>query len=226
MSELVKIFKFYDETYNYTEIKKQSYYELTIKVSEKYSMENKIVYNITFENNFIKSSTLSNHFNNLIASRANPFALEGNHYECVFIVKNSLTEKIVEYLLMDHEELEKVSGETTAQQYKILIIEALSQFFDEMNSNISNIDPQSALTITATEEGSYYDITYMSIDSSKTPLAHLEEHQEGVYVIKNSLTEIMVEYLLMDYEELEKVCGKPSQIYKISIIEMLAKLWD
>jgi hypothetical protein len=124
---------------------------------------------------------------------------------------------------MDHEELEKVSGETTAQQYKILIIEALSQFFDEMNSNM---DPQSALTITPTEEGSYYDITYMSIDSSKTPLAHLEEHQEGVYVIKNSLTEIMVEYLLMDYEELEKVCGKPSQIYKISIIEMLAKLWD
>jgi hypothetical protein len=48
MSELVKIFKFYDETYNYTEIKKQSYYELTIKVSEKYSMENKIVYNISF----------------------------------------------------------------------------------------------------------------------------------------------------------------------------------
>ena len=141
MSELIKIFKFYDEfsIYSHFPIKIQPYYELTIIVREdkndieniEDSEDNISNYNITYKNNFIRSSTLPNEINKTILLRANPLAnLETEHKEGIYVVKNSLTEKIVEYLLMDFSDLKKVSGMTTPQQYKILIIEMLTKLWD------------------------------------------------------------------------------------------------
>ena len=51
----------------------------------------------------------------------NPFAyFEGlkDNFDGEIIAYNSLTEKLVEYLLLDDEELEKLSGSVTAQCYR------------------------------------------------------------------------------------------------------------
>ena len=50
--------------------------------------------------------------------------------EGVIVFKDSLTEKLVEYLMMDQEETEKVSGGTYWLQYKIKVMETLANFWD------------------------------------------------------------------------------------------------
>jgi hypothetical protein len=53
------------------------------------------------------------------------------------------------------------------------------------------------------------------------------EDDEGVILIKNKMTEIMVEYLLKTSEDLEKEIGLSTvQGYKTCIMLGLAKLWD
>ena len=62
----------------------------------------------------------------------------------------------------------------------------------------------------------YYDITYCKPDSSMK-----------VLVLKNQMTEIMVNYLLSDSEELVKVSGtSTAQHYRYLTMINLSKLWD
>jgi hypothetical protein len=53
-----------------------------------------------------------------------------------------------------------------------------------------------------------------------------EFDKEGVIVYKNEMTDQMINYLLMDSEELSKKCGMFWVQYKIKIMESLANLWD
>ena len=52
------------------------------------------------------------------------------HCEGEIIVKNSFTQEMIKYLLMDFNELEKYSGVSTPNYYKIQIIQAISLFWD------------------------------------------------------------------------------------------------
>ena len=59
----------------------------------------------------------------------------GNDYKYIqqlnnLIQKNSMTEKLIEYLLMDESELSKFTGVITPKQYKLKILESLSLFAD------------------------------------------------------------------------------------------------
>ena len=49
------------------------------------------------------------------------FLMKENDKEDV-IVKNSLSEKLIEYLLMDYEELSKYSGHSTYEHFKSVVM--------------------------------------------------------------------------------------------------------
>ena len=84
---------------------------------------------------------------------------------------------------------------------------------------------------------SYYDISYEYVfngDKNSRNKIHpfydgreIQEEDEGVIIIKNKMTEIMIEYLLYSDEELENVSGTTTaQAYRTNIMSGLAKLWD
>jgi len=82
----------------------------------------------------------------------------------------------------------------------------------------------------------YYDISYTynySHDSLQAYKANPFNYSinnidnDGVIIIKNDMTSVMVKYLLMPPEELEEFIGDACPIqYKINIMVSLAKFWD
>jgi hypothetical protein len=55
----------------------------------------------------------------------------------------------------------------------------------------------------------------------------ISDDSEGVIVYKNKMTEIMIEYLLFDSEELENVSNlTTAQTYRENIMLSLNKFWD
>lgn len=60
----------------------------------------------------------------------NLFDDDGNYYGGDIIHKNELTEKLVEYLLMTDEELQKYSGRITSDCYRINLIQSINLFWD------------------------------------------------------------------------------------------------
>ena len=79
----------------------------------------------------------------------------------------------------------------------------------------------------------YFDIGYTydyhGEESSRRliqPLYKADDH-DGVIVLKNTMTEVMVDYLLMDDEDLQKVAGSSTaQHYRLQIMRNLNMLWD
>ena len=58
------------------------------------------------------------------------FGLSKESMKGEIVYKNDITTVMTKYLLMDDITLEKYSGSTTAQQYRRMIMVALSQFWD------------------------------------------------------------------------------------------------
>ena len=120
-----KTFRFYDIFDNRDDV----YCDVTINVLEKIS-GGKPIYDISYYYNIPNIST----DNYKLSLRAHPFFYSKNikeeDKEGVIVFKNSMTDKLVEYLLMDPEELEKISGNTYWVQYKIKIMESLALFWD------------------------------------------------------------------------------------------------
>ena len=122
--EIEKTFKFYDIFDNkYDAEQNEEYCYVTINVKSKISGE-KPIFDISYSYSYPNSRS----------QRANPFNysknIEHTDMEGVIVFKNSLTEKLVEYLMMDQEETEKVSGGTYWLQYKIKVMETLANFWD------------------------------------------------------------------------------------------------
>tara|TARA_R110002074_G_scaffold162131_1_gene320579 strand:- start:3576 stop:4016 length:441 start_codon:yes stop_codon:yes gene_type:complete len=116
---VTKTFRFYDIFDN-----KENYYcDVTINVVEKIS-GGKPIYDISY-----KYDT-----HGILNSRAHPFFYSKNvseeDKEGEIIYKNSMTDHMIEYLLMDKEEIEKICGNTYWVQYKIKIMESLINFWD------------------------------------------------------------------------------------------------
>lgn len=79
----------------------------------------------------------------------------------------------------------------------------------------------------------YYDMkfiyTYEGDEATRKLIQpfYMEEDSDGVIVLKNTMTEIMVTYLLMNSEELQKVSGtSTAQHYRLQIMKGLINLWD
>ena len=79
----------------------------------------------------------------------------------------------------------------------------------------------------------YFDITYkhkFEGDEASRPFVvpwDDDEDKDGVIVVKNAMTQIMVDYLLAEPEELAKVSGtSTAQHYRTVIMKNLSQLWD
>ena len=71
-----------------------------------------------------------------------------------------------------------------------------------------------------------YEYEYNCLESSKMTICP-EANFNGVTILKNKMTEIMVEYLLTDPKELSKVSGASTQqCYRTNIILSLDRMWD
>lgn len=221
-------------------------YTVTINVNEiKY--DNKLYYHINYNIVFIPSVKCSIEQNDNYKLLIHPFRSFSNSnlkFESVIVYKNILTKTLIEFLLMNYSDIEKISGLTTPERYKANIMEILALFKITNQTNETNEDkPYYILSVINKEieynNGScYYDIKYnlKFISSEKYeklfhPFASFNNEDdvkfEDVIVYKNSLTVALVEFLLMDYESLEKMIKHTTiQSYKSSIMESLSLLWD
>ena len=53
-----------------------------------------------------------------------------NNIDGEIIVKNSLSDKFIEFLTMNEDDLNNLSGNTTVEDYKLKIIKSISLFWD------------------------------------------------------------------------------------------------
>lgn len=82
-------------------------------------------------------------------------------------------------------------------------------------------------------EKTYFDITYKhTFEGNEESRPFVvpwgdDDDKDGVIVIKNAMTQIMVDYLLAEPEELVKVSGtSTAQHYRTIIMKNLNQLWD
>ena len=133
ISELAKTIRFYDLFDNVEYI----FCDVTINVKLLlYSNTNKY-YDITYSYKYSNGSSLDIPIENLSdkENRTNPFyykqnSLSNDSYNGVIVAQNSLTDKMIEYLLMDSDELENYIGSTWYVQYKANIMYMLSFMWD------------------------------------------------------------------------------------------------
>jgi len=240
--------------FNFTSNKQ--YHKFTININE-IEYNGKLYYEIqlTPSKNYSREQNYSYYLSHPFAS----FFNSNVNLESFIVYKNSLTQMLTDFLLMNHIDLELISGATTAERYKLDIIKILSLFKIKSTSSSSSIVttdeekiyPHYILSLIQKEleyeSGSfYYDIEYnfKFIPSDQCTTKENIEHKklahpfapfssdddtkyEGVIVYANELTKKLVEFLLMDYEELVKIIDHTTtQRYKSNIMESLALLWD
>lgn len=95
------------------------------------------------------------------------------------------------------------------------------------------------LRLTVAEKNECYNLSYIWSDLQQTtqlnpvdinhpayPLLE-DDDMEGVIVSKNGITTQLIEHLVMNDEDLEKVCGNgTANDYRVRIIRSLATFWD
>ena len=110
------------------------HYEVTITVELKQYEDKKQYYYIDYKYDFIKSQNYSEQVHKNLIKKAHPFYvfphIKSDSYEGDIVFCNKMTEQMINYLLLDDTELVKVSGTTTAQQYRKLIMASLCMFWD------------------------------------------------------------------------------------------------
>ena len=128
-----KIFRFYDILDN----DQSQWCDVEIKIKELVYDNDSKFYDITYNyyDNFDLIEFDNASENRFIKNKANPF-----YYKCkmttpdmingVIVVKNSMTDEMIKYLLMDYEELDKYIGNTWGVQYKANIMFALALMWD------------------------------------------------------------------------------------------------
>ena len=99
---------------NEFDITDKTYYFIFITVNELLYNDGNTYYEINYKYEF----------------NSNEFILDDDLIEDVIIFKNKMTEIMVEYLLMDPEELSKISGASTAQYYRMTIMANLNKLWD------------------------------------------------------------------------------------------------
>lgn len=79
----------------------------------------------------------------------------------------------------------------------------------------------------------YYNVTYCNTFSENIPNTchplHITHptHIDGDIIIKNNITDALIESLFMNNDELSKICGKSSPMsYRGAIMKNIANLWD
>ena len=71
---------------------------------------------------------------------------------------------------------------------------------------------------------------YNTEDESGCPFNQIDKkfisHKNGIVINRNSLTELLTDYLLMDIQELARVTGNITPLaYKIIVLKTICELW-
>jgi len=130
LKHTIKEFKFIDETCNWDNIENIPYYNIKIIVKEMEYENKKIYFDISYKYKFIKSTDVAHFENDRILIHAHPFANNMDSADGDIIIKNEMTEKMIDYLLMDDEELLKNTGCSTVQRYRINIMKSITLLWD------------------------------------------------------------------------------------------------
>ena len=121
-----KTFRFNNETID------DNYVDITISIIERNPNDDYYTYyDITYENKYSNEKVLNHHpLYKLedVRLQDGKYHISGSDGE--FIVKNSLSEQLIKYLLMDLDELEMYSGNTSAIEYKANIMKSINLFWD------------------------------------------------------------------------------------------------
>lgn len=104
-----------------------SYYDVIVNVTEKLCNNGKKYFDIDYEYKFNESTKCSH---NVDRMNAHPFCENLYDAEGVIVIKNDLTTKMVEFLLMEDEELCKIIGVTIIQRYRQNLMHSLALFWD------------------------------------------------------------------------------------------------
>ena len=114
------------------EIIDDNYVDITISVKESKPHEDgDTYYEITYVNNYSNDEILNHHplykFDD-VRLQEGEYKIAGSDGET--IVKNSFSKKLIKYLLMDLDELEKYTGNATGIDYKANIMRTINLFWD------------------------------------------------------------------------------------------------
>lgn len=130
ISTQIKTFKFTDEFLQSL----SSYYLTTVTVKELKYEDGNHYWDIAYVNKFISGTIDSQEVIKKLEKTAHPFygsqVEDFMEYQGDILFKNSMTSIMVDYLLMDYEQLALESGVTTPQRYKQSIMWSLSYFWD------------------------------------------------------------------------------------------------
>ena len=103
------------------------YCDIIIKINEIQYENGDIFYELSYNYKF--SSGL-----NIFKNPLNPFLNHSpefkHHWEGDIIIKNTMTEQMVNYLVMSEEEMSTFTGSTTPLDYKLRIMICLSKLWD------------------------------------------------------------------------------------------------
>ena len=127
LSTTEKTFRFNDEV-----LEDPRYYcDTTFTVEKKQYTTGKEFYYITCKNKYS--------FDNILSLKCSPFyddmtngksKTEQCYNDILIIVSNPMSDMMVKYLLMEYDELSKLSGNVSGMNYKIGIIKSLCHFWD------------------------------------------------------------------------------------------------
>ena len=135
VSDITKIFRFYDIFDN----QETKWCDVTINVKHLLYSGGQEFYDITYSYNYSKELDSFNEDLNIDEIdeiyRTNPFyyknkIITSDMTEGVIVAKNSMTDEMVKYLLMDYTELDLYIGNTWNIQYKANVMFALAFMWD------------------------------------------------------------------------------------------------
>jgi hypothetical protein len=133
------VVQFFDEFSNLSQSQSQDltnipHYNTTIDIELKQYADGKRYYYISYNYKFVPSANYSKEINLDMKKKAHPFFqfkhIEKSSYEGDIVFCNEMTTQMIEYLLLDDNELEKKTGTTTAQQYRKTIMSSLALLWD------------------------------------------------------------------------------------------------
>ena len=113
-----KKFRFY-YPYDYNS---EKYCDVTIHIKEiTYTYTNEVYYYINYDNIFSDEEAYSSHplYND-----------HKSHLDGEIIFKNELTQKLIEFLIMDDEQLKTHTGKTTPMNYRASIMKNIANLWD------------------------------------------------------------------------------------------------
>ena len=130
MTQTTNTFRFYNEEpciYSEQHIRlREVWCDTTITVEEKTNDNGKQYFDISYSFSYCRKVQIDE----CLECLCNPLLLMKGTTDGEKIVKNSFSSELVRYLMMDYEELQEFTGNSTAPDYKMRLMKIIQEFWD------------------------------------------------------------------------------------------------